>query len=818
MRRYSFASHILFCLLLIGGLPSYAEDPESRGWDFVEDQIEMTLFDLYLGNEFKGMIIAQYTDEWFEVENPKDIVEQIPEILNHEGFLPLLQGRIERTRTVQELGTFSYDLNNFIIRVEPAEGFLESQDINLLRRVPDPERTFSLQQRFGVAASGEISEDLNTTLTHRTLASIGKYFARADGAVIQDSSYELTEGVVGGIVSDYEFGIGLLQTQGMQFAPSTQFAGFGIRTSEDLFLDQDLIRGSRLEVFVPGRATVEFFRGGRLLSVQILEFGLQEIDTRAFPQGSYDVEIVITEDSGQITRETKFFTKSGFLASRTQPLYSLDIGAIRDRLTLLDKPVYQAGVRMRATNFLEVGASAYGTDDISFGALELRGLYRELLFGAQTNMSTKGDIGVAGDANISLFGFNFNSRFSETLKSQSSTVPSLTEPEDPESSDLFEEELAAAFSPTRRRRDLMFQDRSSLSANLTKSIGRVDLRYTGESNRTEDQPKRYNLGPSVILRVIDGMNTSLRLQSSYITRDQDTIFNSSILGRYRLNQSWAIDGQLTYRDIATRGSGGGDREEILLFTRLTYDGRTGRARRGSLLSVSNELRQDSRSDQTRSTVINQARYEHTGSLLQSSGFLRDTQQSGGGVTTVGVNAQSAFYLTGDGGFSVAPPVGNEAAIIAEIQSNSSDNIFDVRINNQLYDTVRAGEKSVLGVTPYRTYRISIRPHDSGSIVDYDSSIRTATLFPGNVAREVFNADRVFIALGRLIDSSGEPIAHQRIRGPREYTATEEDGSFQMEIAGHEELYVESRQYNCKLDLKIDEIPEYFIELGEITCQ
>jgi len=813
-----FIPTLLLCALIIGHANSYAEDMvfTDNIVEEYEQEIEVTLFDLYLSDSFQGMILASYTDDWFEIDNPKDVTDQISDLLDAEDLLPLFEGKISGSRTLEELGTISYNLNTFSIIIEPRERFLQSSSIDLLRRVPDPEKAFSMQQRIGVTSSGTLDEDINTTFSHRTLASTGKYFGRVDGALVQEDSYELTEALAGGIVSDYEFGLGLLQTQGLQFVPSTQFTGLSIRTAEEIFLDQELIRGSRLEVFIPGRARVEFFRGGRLLSVQILDFGLQEVDTRAFPQGSYDVDIVITEDSGRVTRESRFFTKSGFLASRARPLYSLGIGVARDKLSLLDTPVYEAGVRFRATDILELSSSVYGTDKISFGSIEFTGLYRDFLFSGGTNLSSKGDSGVSGSFNGRILGFNFNSRFSETLNAAKASTELGDELDLPESL-TEEEELFSVALPSIGRRDLLFQDRSNLSGNLYKSLGPIDLRFSAERNRTGEQETRYNIGPSVQWRIIDLPQRSLRFQSSYITRHVDTILDNSILGRYRLSKNWALDAQLTHRNRSNRGDTG-NADETFIFTRFTYDARTGRSRRGAFLSASNELRKDTRNGQERNSTINQLRGEYTGDYLQTSGFIRDNRVTGGSSTSIGINAQSSFLISGDGKLSVSAPVGSEAVIITEVISRSTESKFDILINNQLYDTIRAGEKSVVGVTPYRTYRVTIRPVEADDIVDYDASVRQVTLFPGNVVKESFSADRVFIALGKLVDVNGEAIAYQRIRGTREYTATEADGSFQMEIGGSEELYVQGRNHDCKLEVSFDEFPQYFIELGKVLCK
>ena len=41
-----------------------------------EELIETTVFDLYLSDNFQGSILVRYTEDWFEIDDPRDIADQ----------------------------------------------------------------------------------------------------------------------------------------------------------------------------------------------------------------------------------------------------------------------------------------------------------------------------------------------------------------------------------------------------------------------------------------------------------------------------------------------------------------------------------------------------------------------------------------------------------------------------------------------------------------------------------------------------------------------------------------------------------------------
>ena len=90
--------------------------------------VESTVFDLYLGDKFAGSLVASYTDEWFEIEDPQDAVSQLTDLKgNTEKIQELLTGRVDKKRTTPGVGAVYYDLSTFRIIIEPDAAFMKGR-------------------------------------------------------------------------------------------------------------------------------------------------------------------------------------------------------------------------------------------------------------------------------------------------------------------------------------------------------------------------------------------------------------------------------------------------------------------------------------------------------------------------------------------------------------------------------------------------------------------------------------------------------------------------------------------------------------------
>lgn len=785
-----------FCLAI--ALPCFAHAQSSPPAEIQESEVERTLFDLYVGSTFRGGILAKFGEGWFQIENPLDLAEQLTDIKDGTAFASRFAGRIEGKRDIPEVGSVEADFNSFRIIVRPSPELLRAKALEIEQRVPDPERRFSVQQRLGVNSVRDYEGTSASAFSHQTWASFGRYWGKFDGTFIEEESYELSELTANGIVGDYQTGLGLFRTDGQIFGQSVEIAGFQFRSSEEIFQDSSSLRGSRIEIFVPSRGRVQFFRGARLLGVQFLEFGLQEIDTSSFPQGSYDVDIVITTDSGQVIREQRFFTKSGLLAIRSRPLYTLQLGSRRDEFNLLDVPIYQAGARYRLNDFMDVGGSVYGTDEESIGSVELTAVWRDFIFNGGVSRSDDQDTGVRANINGELAGLQWSLSGSKTF-SDSIVAPIVTP------------EPFPGIIPTPRPQEesinLLKGERSTVNASIYRLLDNVTFRVSGSYNDSRGYERRYAYGPGFEWRILSDSTRALALNTSFFRTEEGERAEISLAFRLRFND-WFLDSRASGRE-------GGGQKERLLTTYATYDQRS-TSERGLRLALGNEVA--SRSERGGGdSIVNSAAVDFANSVFETNSFVRNRTYGDNEGTAVGVNARSAFNFAG-GSLTVSRPSNNEALLLARVKSNSTKSKFEILINDRVYDTIEAGTSAVIGLRPYRTYTLGVRPAAGADILKYDTDQERVTVFPGNVIRRTWEAQKVFIALGRLLDRDGNPISWQRIRGVSGYVYTEEDGSFQAEISGSEELHLRSAEHQCSISLPDIPHGEYFTDYGDVYCR
>lgn len=768
----------------------------------MEIEPEVTAFDVIRDEKLVATVLAKYGDGWLEIESPEDVIEELK--VSPEGTSKVesaLSGRIEGVRIVDGVGRFEADTDNFRIRIALDPAVLPEKVTEEL--LPEPTDRLAFLQRFGVAASGDYDNEKSAAFNFQSRLSKGRFWGKYDTTSLSEGQDQVDELAAFGLIGSVQAGTGLQRTPGQTFAQSVDMLGLSLKTSEDIIQNQESLRGSRFQIFVPSRSRVEFYRDSRLLSVEILDFGLQEADTQSWPSGSYEVTAVIREESGGTVTDQRFFTKSGLLALTSRPIYSFNAGVLRDQYSLLDTPVYQTGIRFRAADALELNSSVYGTDDIALASLGSIAIWQGLTFDTNISSSTKSELGLMANVSGEIYDFGWNVNWSRSFSNE---APPEVEILDDGDGDLDDDE-EPTFIPEPNQLDLLSAKRRSLNGVLSKNFDNVIVKISGNTNRSSFQDKRYAVGPSLEWRIINSSDLALSFSLGAFRTDEGDKSEAYISLRKTFGK-WSSQSQLSAR----RDPG---HDDVRATSQLTYDARSN-AGKGVRATLSNETG-NSADDDSDVMTINGAALEYGGDYMNGGGFLRDRRSSENDGTAYGVNARSAVLITDEPRISIARPVNYEAVYIAEVESDSSNTTFEVLVNDQVYEEIEPGSRAVIGLSPFRTYRFAIRPSKSSDVVSYDNSVKTMTVFPGNIIRQVWSAEKVTIALGRVVDQHGEPIATERIRGAKGYVFTEEDGSFQAEITGKEEFAIRSPRTQCGLTLPDMPIGEFFTDYGDVLC-
>ena len=794
------------------------EKPEAEQDDMLfddreEEGVERTLFDLYASDSFTGGILANYTDAWCEVDDPIGALEQLPNIRTQrlEDARSLLLGRIEKERSIEGIGRVLCDIYTFRLVIELEPQFFTAETMGLPGYLPSPEGGFSFQQNLGFAATREVSGTTQSAFTHRSVIGKGRYFGRFTGATRQDGSYELLEASSYGYIGDFEFGAGFIETTGQTFTNSLQFLGLRAKTSDKVLLDPQDGRGSVLQIFVPSRARVEFYRAGRLLTVQLLDFGLQEIDTSRFPQGSYDVDVVITETNGDVTTDRKFFTKSGYLTIRGRPSYDFQVGVTREEFSLEQTPVAYGGVQWRASDYFDLGGSIYGTDRLAVAQAQMNGIYRDTFFQGSSSLSTRGDAGINGNISYTfLNAMTLSVSGAKTIKiSNKSRLANPSPAPLPEE----EEETTNFIADRQRLRELLFQDRSFYSVRLRKGIGALSFNYQMQGERVGNGLLRRSRGPAVGWQVYEDGKNFVRLNAQVFETERGGARSGTLSYRRRFTPEWSFNSQVGYYDRE-------EQEEVVGLLTLNYVQQK-RAMYDSRLSLSSEARKRNGNlgeDGNGMVYSHQLTADYGGDYLYGRGFIRNQQGGSAGSSSFGINAETAVIVGNGGTAALSYPMAQEAVFIANLKGNIPGRKFELLLNNQRYDTITSGKRSAISVPPFQIYKVSIRPTNPNELIDYDTTSYRLTFYPGNVIEKTWEMVKITIILGRLVDEDGNPIALQRLKGTREYVATDSEGYFQAELAGDEELSVEVNGKTCIPEMPSYQEEDFFTDLGDVICK
>lgn len=118
---------------------------------------------------------------------------------------------------------------------------------------------------------------------------------------------------------------------GFTLLPVSRFDGARIGTSQAYLNEAAESLGSSLTVLLTREARVDAYRGHELLGSAYFSAGVQQFDTRYFPEGSYLVSLRIFEGDTLVRTETAPYTKVGGGASAKGTQWFAQAGRVVDR-------------------------------------------------------------------------------------------------------------------------------------------------------------------------------------------------------------------------------------------------------------------------------------------------------------------------------------------------------------------------------------------------------------------------------------------------------------------------------------------------------
>lgn len=768
---------------------------------------EQIIFDIHAAGRYQGNALVRYTDEWVAIENPNDILDQVPPVKNIEAFRPLFTGKISTTtgKSIAKVGSIKVDPFNFKIdiRIAPEQALAVSGD-NIPTLNESTVNNVSLANRVRVTGETDFKPSTNDSISlfHNLSLSRGNWRAFMSGNLVKSEGYDYGNMFVEHNVGRNVYGAGMLRTNGGSLIASENIYGVKLESNQRGYGDLDNLNATPIDIFVPSRSKVRIYRNEtQLIYSADHDFGLQNISTKRFPTGSYEVLIEIEENNGTITQERRFFNKSGRLTPRGLPEYSVVLGVNRSDLEAGDKPVYQIEYATRMLDNLQFSTNLYGIDGSFVVEPKLSGFFGNgYEYDAALSLTSNNDTAFIG--NFSYVPTSIENRLSwYTRLTHTLTGHDHIQNEvDPE--DLFTQSLS--------------NERSVFSANVTYRLKNTTWSFNALRTKNSDTEASYSYGPNVAWRLFYRNGHQITANANLTKTREDT--NHSVFVNYRFKP---LDSKWDYRASAGRANVGAKNYNQLR-QEVTYDGRQG-SKQGTSLNLSNNSQFDADNNNSTSTAFLTHDMKYAG---LTANYQRTQASTIERNESLDVQLDSDIIVMQDDLLDpetrdfaiVGSRGGRNNNVIVTLKGNAKDELVDININGIPKVSARVGEKVAFDLPAYSGSEITITPsNESSGLLSYDKSPVRIKLYPGNIAQKEWTVNRVYLISGRAVDVNGKPLAWQRVEGANNYITTDSDGFFQMELLGNETPYVNTSKHQCVLALPTLKKEEQFVQVGDITC-
>lgn len=768
-----------------------------------------SMIDVYFGGRFVATMSATFTSDTIEFDNPEKLVKQIPVILDAFPVIQALDDELDthsevicQNRQRQGCGIIEPDIAGVIFNADTFRAdlfihpsLLTVQALDMSRYLPGSEAGVAVIQNF----SANISGDLNNKDTEENYTVFGSSFLSFEENSVQanwDFSRDRDVSINTLLFErDFEgrlWQAGLVNTTGfgLNFSASRRLWGARIASSFNTRTDRSFTQGTPLEIFMPVQGRYEVIYEERLVSSGLIEAGNQEIDTTSFPSGAYDLTIRLLDEQGNLVRtETRFFAKQTRLAPIGEKEYFLEGGSV-SRSTAedilpetTDDYLVRGGVNMRLADTLSGSFAVAGTEGQSLGEASFFKIGRNYEVAPSFMISSDGDFGSKLDARYRYGNFNVSASYLQLWRDD---IRPSTE------FDLLGNEFR----------------QSSVSLNYPMLGGNGSYRYSDSESTSLDDSQtsrqtRQSVGYSRTL-YRDGLySVSMRFDTSWTDEGEISGLLSFDLSRSKDKWTFRANPQARYDKNA---EGDADRTERLQVS-ATYNDKD---------SFAGNLRSTIRAEKApgRHSAGLSSRFASTWGTANLNVNHTETDTN----TTTGYSASlSTSFMANGNVFAFGGESQSRSAVVVTVDGASLSDQFDVYVDNQRRGYALGGKPSIIHLSPFRTYKISIRPASS-SIFSFDEKEYEVTLYPGNVLDLDYSVNSVRVLYGRVRTNDGVWLANASVQGGIGLAVSDEFGIFQAEVSDDSgQLIFVKGGKQCLVELNMEDKEDDFINLGQVVC-
>lgn len=784
--------------------------------------------DIWYGGFYLTSSLARFDFNELRFLQPEDIAAALPNLLEPEGEivsrlsapLPTNSSAACRSAYAVDCGRIEteevaiiFDRNNFRLSLFVGPKYLSVIESSESRYLADSSANLAALVDNDVFFSGGDNQPLTYNFSNETQVSLG------ESRVLVRSNWTDENGFVFdtlGVQREYQgrdLQLGLIRGDaiGFEFMNSQQFLGVSYGTSLSTRTDLQQSYGNEIFLFFTSRSLVEVFRANQLLYSGYYDVGNNLIDTSSLPNGTYEVEIRITDVGGNVDTVRRFYSKSARLAPTDQDIFFLQAGSslitgsegtIPERLTNFAR----AGYGTRLAPDLGVTFGLASTEETSMAELSLTKLGQNYEVTSGLAYENDQTLGFSTDFRYRTGTVNLDIGIRNVLKQGQLQ--------------LLSEDLSQLGS-----------ERTSYRTNLSfpTPVGRLNLFYR-TSSRTSlpvgPQTTLFSALDESSINALNPVNPTVDTpdfdDENYGLRWNYTATNF-YSGRLRMNAEISRNNEESLAIFGVSFTFGNRRNRYSFAPRVlnTNDGLgnsssklQGNASAGLVMGDEDQHRLDLRAfkqaqSMLEATFITEAfnannnftaRYDMEEGLLSYNGRLSST------LATTG--SARAFGSSQNGG----------SAFLISVDSTPDDETdYEVLVNGSPRGKTQAGRTLLVPVAPYSDYQIELIARGE-SLINLRENNFTRTVYPGNVVALNWEAVQVYVAYGRLLDAYNEPIANAVITAAGAITVSDDQGFFQVELASDvTTLDVQRGAARCEVSITPPQEISLVRPLGDSRC-
>ncbi len=778
-----------------------------------------TQFDLIFQGQPIGSFAGTYQNGQFTFQDPATVALALGDGVDVEAaraFLSQPQAANEQFRcrpgqaAAPGCGTLPSNLSGVIVDIDsftvsvflPREALISR--VILPRELGEPYAGFSLIQNVQMSAAtiGGIG-GVSYGGTFTTLASVGRNAIIARTTLTDVSGFRSEELYAQRLWGERRAAVGLLQDYQTLTLNNYRMVGAEFGSFFGTLVDPANDTATPIEVLLPRRAQVEIYRYGVLVSSGVYEAGLQLIDTRPLPDGTYSVQVIARDGAQILLDQTRTFSRL---------TNSVPLGKFGFRV--------RAGERVEDNIFGNILTGEFGETGGGFlpsrtgelilsGSLQRRfttaiggnvtvSSFDSRLYGESSLEITRGRLsgvvgvgaGSGGAHSAVISGSVQFNRVSVFLTARRTRV-------DDEPFDLARRD---------RRYRPFFSDQDTVFGSVQTQVFGGAFSLTGSYTAADDLPDRYTAAAQFTRSMRLPLVGSALLTAGVARSNFDTRIGFSVSFFQRIDRKTNASFNVGAQHLSSTEQGGGRSGfSPIVDARVTRYEQVGGVDLVGEVGAST----DADADRAAARILAASRYGSGDISAQwqsrSFGGNNFSFQSnvetgfaiGGGAVKFGLrNPAEAMVLldltkapvvraapvrsidstaepvvVGDG--TATPLADGSTPAIADRVAEGG---YRVTIDGRPYDYVGPGTRTAIGVPPLREYVVGLKPEGAPEF-DLDATQRKVTLFPGNVARVRFEAQRVITLFGQIVSDAGAPVAAARIEAEKDVAVADDRGFF-----------------------------------------